>query len=609
METGRITLVEAREPAPSGAPSWPASVAPLPEVEHLAFRYRLMPTAEQERMFERVSGCGRWVYNQALELCLDARARGEAVPSVFTLHKQLPVWKQAHPFLREPPSHTLQAAIADLGDGWSRFFKGQNDAPTWRRFGEQPSFRLKDANQFLIRNLPCTKKRVRHLYLPKMGMSGTLGPVAFVQHRPIEGKVKHLTITRDGGMWFVSFSVERKVKPEVHAQRARVAALVQAGAFGGTLSDGATPGPHGLVVTGVDRNTPDNGACVTNWGQVYGARVVTPERVARFVALQRVVARKEEAFRKAHGVAPGGSLRPLRERGIEEPKALREARADLAAFHGYVARCRKDLAHKAVHAIVAASDVVGVEALATKEMTAKPPKVVGKDLSTAPEGPVVAGAGDVDGGCGVTDAAVAVVVKKKRVFSKKVRKDILDAGWAMTGAMLGYKAQRAGKVLVRVDPAYTSQGCAACGHVAEENRNGKVFRCVACGHKADADVNAGWNIRARTLASVARAAGVPLASIGLSTKVVGERGVEVVIAPLPSWVASLGSPCPQPPAQKRPNDERSAVGSTVRAPGGPRGRGEGRKRSALGKGATIASASVVHLPKVRHPQGVPEGHR
>ena len=93
MEAVLNITAKAEESAPLGAPSGRAKQrVTKPEVEHLAFRYRLMPTPEQEKMFHQISGCGRWVYNQALEMCQKARASGGAVPSVFTLHKQLPVW-------------------------------------------------------------------------------------------------------------------------------------------------------------------------------------------------------------------------------------------------------------------------------------------------------------------------------------------------------------------------------------------------------------------------------------------------------------------------------------------------------------------------------------
>ena len=49
----------------------------------------------------------------------------------------------------------------------------------------------------------------------------------------------------------------------------------------------------------------------------------------------------------------------------------------------------------------------------------------------------------------------------------------------------------------KVPPAYTSQRCSACGHVARESRESQaLFRCVACGNACNADVNAARNIAA-----------------------------------------------------------------------------------------------------------------
>lgn len=59
--------------------------------------------------------------------------------------------------------------------------------------------------------------------------------------------------------------------------------------------------------------------------------------------------------------------------------------------------------------------------------------------------------------------------------------------------------------VVRVDPRYTSQRCAACGHVDPGNRPSQaVFSCLACGHIDNADVNAAKNILAAGLAATAR---------------------------------------------------------------------------------------------------------
>jgi putative transposase len=75
--------------------------------------------------------------------------------------------------------------------------------------------------------------------------------------------------------------------------------------------------------------------------------------------------------------------------------------------------------------------------------------------------------------------------------------------WAFgqLGTYIAYKAARAGVAVVHVDPAYTSQGCSACGHVAKANRpNQSTFRCQSCGFAEHADVNAARNIAARGVA-------------------------------------------------------------------------------------------------------------
>ncbi|MGW6198063.1 RNA-guided endonuclease InsQ/TnpB family protein [Kribbella sp. NPDC055110] len=69
---------------------------------------------------------------------------------------------------------------------------------------------------------------------------------------------------------------------------------------------------------------------------------------------------------------------------------------------------------------------------------------------------------------------------------------ILAQGWGLLVQRLEHKAP--GRVQ-KINPAYTSQTCSACGHVASENRESQaVFRCVACRYEANADVNAAINI-------------------------------------------------------------------------------------------------------------------
>jgi IS605 OrfB family transposase len=80
-------------------------------------------------------------------------------------------------------------------------------------------------------------------------------------------------------------------------------------------------------------------------------------------------------------------------------------------------------------------------------------------------------------------------------------------GWAFAqlGGFLVYKARLAGVMVEFVNPAYSSQTCAECGHCRKSNRKNQAeFHCKACGHQAHADCNAARIHRSRALASLSR---------------------------------------------------------------------------------------------------------
>jgi transposase len=75
-----------------------------------------------------------------------------------------------------------------------------------------------------------------------------------------------------------------------------------------------------------------------------------------------------------------------------------------------------------------------------------------------------------------------------------LNRGISKAGWGLLVRRLQDKAP--GRVQ-KINPAFTSQRCSACGHTAAESRESQaLFRCVACGYTCNADVNAARNIAA-----------------------------------------------------------------------------------------------------------------
>jgi len=84
----------------------------------------------------------------------------------------------------------------------------------------------------------------------------------------------------------------------------------------------------------------------------------------------------------------------------------------------------------------------------------------------------------------------------KDVYDKrKLNKSILNVGWGMFNSMIEYKVRRNFGVVVKINPAYTSQYCSSCQHIAKENRKSQSdFVCQSCGFSANADFNAALNI-------------------------------------------------------------------------------------------------------------------
>jgi len=78
---------------------------------------------------------------------------------------------------------------------------------------------------------------------------------------------------------------------------------------------------------------------------------------------------------------------------------------------------------------------------------------------------------------------------------KHLRKSISEVSWNSLIEKLKYKTELYNKILVQINPAYTSQRCHPCGYIDRKNRKTQsVFKCISCGHEDHADKNASKNI-------------------------------------------------------------------------------------------------------------------
>jgi putative transposase len=81
-------------------------------------------------------------------------------------------------------------------------------------------------------------------------------------------------------------------------------------------------------------------------------------------------------------------------------------------------------------------------------------------------------------------------------------KSISDAAWSAFFSQLSCKAEEAGRQFIKVNPAYTSQTCSACGHRQKMPLSEREYHCPCCLLSMDRDLNASLNILALGLQSL-----------------------------------------------------------------------------------------------------------
>jgi putative transposase len=80
------------------------------------------------------------------------------------------------------------------------------------------------------------------------------------------------------------------------------------------------------------------------------------------------------------------------------------------------------------------------------------------------------------------------------VKNHHLAKSIQDAGWSQFLSILSFKAACAGRRVIAVNPAYTSQMCSGCGVLVHKGLSVRWHSCPECGTSLHRDHNAARNI-------------------------------------------------------------------------------------------------------------------
>jgi len=174
----------------------------VPDSVCKTFKYRLMPTPEQERTLEVVLWRCRTLYNVALEQRKTWWARGQGVGATYYQQKrELPDLKAACPEYASIHAHVLQDVILRVERTYQAFFRRVKNGETPKPVG-YPRFQ--------------GQGRYHSFTFPEYGNGVVLdggilslskiGRIPLRVHRPLEGTPKTVTISREADGWYVNFS-------------------------------------------------------------------------------------------------------------------------------------------------------------------------------------------------------------------------------------------------------------------------------------------------------------------------------------------------------------------------------------------------------------------
>lgn len=196
-----------------------------------------------------------------------------------------------------------------------------------------------------------------------------------------------------------------------------------------------TPGPVSTTAAGIDLGLTDTAAIACSDGT--RQKVINPKITKRYerklARAAKLLARKEKGSKNWH-----------------------KQRTKVARIHSRIRNNRHDHAHKLARRLIDENQIIAVE-----------------DLNVA----------------GLARSGS----KGKR--GRGMRKSVHDAGWATLIRLLQERGAEAGRHVVLVNPAYTSQTCAVCGVLdGPKPLDVREWTCTGCDTHLDRDYNAAVNV-------------------------------------------------------------------------------------------------------------------
>jgi len=374
-----------------------------------AYRFLLRPTVRQAQALSDMLRDHRSLYNGALQERRDAhRHTARARPGYGGQCAQLEEIRAFDPQRQGRWSlSSQQATLRRLDKAMRAFFRrlSLGDTPGWPRFRGAGRF---DTVDFPRDGDGCRWDSTPHDPVTRLHLQG-VGHVRVHQHRPVPGRVRTVSVKREGRKWFVVLTAERE-RPEPLPKTGSTVGIGPGGAdFLADSSGGLVPAPrHG-----------------------------------------RRAAAKLQAARQALSRFP-------RRRAKDRTAGHRRAAAEVARLHGKLRRQQLDHAHKTALHLVRTHDVIAYEDPRTRDTRKPPAPRPGPD---APGAHPPAGAGPDRP---TTDAGWGVFLRILHAKAESAGREVITVDPRDTSRT----CPRCGHLAKENRPAPEKFCCAACGHTA-----------------------------------------------------------------------------------------------------------------------------------------------
>jgi putative transposase len=276
-------------------------------VLHKAIQVRLYPTKEQETLLAQAFGCSRWWWNYALNKSIEIykdTGKGLGQSALNALLPKLKKEKDTE-WLADCYSQVLQATTLNLTTAYKNFFEKRAGFPKFKsKHGKQSiqypqNVKIVDGNVKFPGNIRIVKAKI---------------------HRPIEGKIKTVTVSKTpSGKYFASILTE---------------------------------------VEGEDPATTEGKIYGIDLGLKHFAVVTDGEKVSKYDNPKHIAKHEKNLKRKQKKLA----------RKQKGSKSRNKYRKVVAKVYERVSNSRQDFLHKLSYKLVSDSQAVIVENLHVKGM-------------------------------------------------------------------------------------------------------------------------------------------------------------------------------------------------------------------------------------------------